>query len=70
MMERRLKFLGIDSWYRPVYKDENGKLWKNVNLRQYERDGLFSSNNNAFDGEPDCPMNGDVKVHFIGVGDI
>lgn len=65
-IERTLKFIGIDSWSRPVYEDENGKLWKNVSLKLNEQDGLYSANNNAFDGEPDCPMNNVTKVHFVG----
>lgn len=54
-MNAKLEFVGIDSWDRPVYKDENGTLWKDINLGQ----GvplLYSACNNEFDGEPDCPM--------------
>lgn len=25
-----LKYLGQDSWSRPVYKDESGRIWKDV----------------------------------------
>ena len=29
----RLEFAGMDSWDRPVYKDDVGTLWKDVNPR-------------------------------------
>lgn len=28
-----LKFVGMDSWERPVYKDGSGTLWKDVDPR-------------------------------------
>lgn len=28
-----LKFVGMDSWDRPVYKDDMGTLWKDVDPR-------------------------------------
>jgi hypothetical protein len=28
----KLVFIGIDSWDRPVYKDGNGRMWKDVTL--------------------------------------
>lgn len=28
-----LKFVGMDSWDRPVYKDDGGTLWKDVDPR-------------------------------------
>ena len=28
-----LKFVGMDSWDRPVYKDDSGTLWKDVDPR-------------------------------------
>ena len=33
-----LKRIGVDDWSRPVYKDNNGELWKDVNC-----DGLYLS---------------------------
>lgn len=55
-MKITLKFLGMDSWNRPVYEDGTGILWKDVNpRRQYEPD-LCTSNGNNFNGEPDVPM--------------
>ena len=48
-----MKYLGLDGWNRPVYKDQNGQTWKNVNLKTMERKGLCTSN--AY-GEPDTPI--------------
>ena len=58
---RKLKFIGVDGWSRPVYQDESGKLWKDVNLG----DGvisLHSSVDNDFDGEPDMPITGEFEI--------
>ena len=55
----KLRFIGVDGWDRPVYRDESGRLWKDVNLG----DGdpyLHSSSDNEFDGEPDMP----IRVEF------
>lgn len=63
---RTMKFLGIDSCNRPVYKCvENGVLWKDVTRGQGEPK-LYSSCYNAFDGEPDCPINKDLEIHYFG----
>lgn len=54
----KFTYIGTDDWNRPVYKDENGDLWKDVNLG----DGIISlhSCDNDFDGEPGypCPYDG------------
>jgi hypothetical protein len=58
---RKLKFIGVDFWSRPVYEDESGKLWKDINLG----DGvisLHSSSDNTFDGEPDMPITGEFEI--------
>lgn len=54
--ELHLKFRGWDNWDRPVYEDDRGKLWKDVNPRAEYTAGLCSSLNNDFFGEPDTPM--------------
>jgi len=51
-----LKFLGRDSWDRPVYKDNNGVIWKDVELRADREANLCTSVDNEFDGEPDTGM--------------
>ena len=51
-----LKFVGMDSWDRPVYKDDGGTLWKDVDPRAGMKPNLCTSVNNEFDGEPDIGM--------------
>jgi hypothetical protein len=58
---RKLYYKGIDSWSRPVYQDESGKFWKDVNLGcgvPY----LHSASSNDFDGEPDMPISGEYEI--------
>lgn len=68
----RLTFLGADSHCRYVYKDERGQHWKHLDCNssmeecQKRGDKLYSSCNNAFDGEPDCPMREGIEVEYIG----
>ena len=51
----KLKYVGMDSWDRPVYEDENGVLIKDVNPGKYCEPKLCTALNNSFDGEPDIP---------------
>ena len=55
-----LNYIGIDDWDMPVYKDQNGKLWKDTNLGDREP-SLYKSSNNEIDGEPDYPINAEYK---------
>lgn len=32
MKKKDLTFIGVDYWDRPVYRDPNGRLWKDVTL--------------------------------------
>lgn len=59
-----IKFIGIDNWDRPVYKDENGRILKDTNLGIGEIT-LCTSSNNSFYGEPDTPINEDTKVKIV-----
>ncbi len=54
MSKVELTFIGIDGWDRPVFRDPNGKLWKDVTLGS-STPSLCSAYNNDFDGEPDMP---------------
>lgn len=56
-------FLGMDSWDRPVYQDEMGQLWKDVDPRIQYAPSLNTAD--EFDGEPGYPMNDDVEVEFV-----
>ena len=58
---RKLKLIGIDSWDRPVYTDEKGSLWKDVNLGK-GKPYLHNAVNNAFEGEPDSPIKGEYEI--------
>ena len=48
-----LTYLGEDFWARPVYKDENDRFFKDVNLGKGALDLCTSS---CFDGEPITPI--------------
>ena len=50
-----MKPIGEDFWSRPVYKDQYGRLWKDITLGS-ETPELCSALYNAFDGEPDLPI--------------
>jgi hypothetical protein len=58
---KRLHFVGVDGWDRPVYRDESGKIWKDVNLGD-GKPFLHSSSDNEFDGEPDMPIDGGYEI--------
>jgi len=51
-----LKYLGRDSWDRPVYEDDNGVIWKDVDPRADRKADLCTSVDNKFDREPDTGM--------------
>lgn len=51
-----LRYKGRDSWDRPVYEDENGRLWKDVDPRADGKPKLCTALYNSFNGEPDVPM--------------
>lgn len=51
-----LKYIGDDSWSRPVYQDQFNHLWKDVDLGDCTLPSLYSAYNNEFDGEPDMPI--------------
>lgn len=59
---KKLRYVGIDNWDRPVYKDEDGKLYKDIALDKIGYPiHLCTSVNNDFYGEPDC----NVKFDFM-----
>lgn len=62
-----LRHKGRDSWDRPVYIDEGGTLWKDVEPRLDRKPKLCTSLNNAFDGEPDIPMEYMAKYKDVPV---
>ena len=55
MKKKDLTLIGVDDWDRPVYRDTNGLLWKDVTLGSVTPE-LYSACNNDFDGEPNMPI--------------
>ena len=58
---KKLRFIGTDNWSRPVYEDEAGWLWKDVNLGS-GKPYLHSVADNDFEGEPDMPIKGEFEI--------
>jgi hypothetical protein len=50
-----LNYIGTDDWDRPVYKDQNEMLWKDIELGDRETPSLYSAGKD-FDGEPNYPI--------------
>ena len=67
-MERVFKFIGQDSWDRPVYEGEDGTLLVDTDPISTRPIRLCTKMNNRFDGEPDTPIeytkhkNDEIKV--------
>lgn len=51
-----LTFVGLDSWSRPVYKNE-GRFYVDVAPLSWSAPEICTKYGNAFDGEPDAPVN-------------
>ena len=52
----KLKYIGEDSWSRPVYQDQHGHLWKDIHCGNSDTPSLYAAVNDEYDGEPDQPM--------------
>ena len=61
----RLSHIGEDGWGRQVYKDANGKLWKDTDNRIGWLKELYTAAGNDFEGEPDIPMKKGIECIFI-----
>lgn len=64
-----LTYIGIDNFSRPVYKNEEGKLFKDVDPRKH-RNPEICTVYGGFEGEPDTPIiyiskYKDVEIEFI-----
>ncbi|MCA5014581.1 MULTISPECIES: hypothetical protein [unclassified Enterococcus] len=55
-MTIEMKFIGIDDNGRPVYEDNHGKLYKDVDYDENSEPKIYSVNENFFEGEPDIPI--------------
>lgn len=58
---KQMHFIGIDDWDRPVYRDDTGQLWKDVNLGS-GKPYLHDSVDNTFDGEPNSPIKEQFEI--------
>lgn len=54
-----LKYIGMDDFSCPTYKDQFGKIWKDIELGRLEEPSLYSVSNNDLDGEPLYPIKQD-----------
>lgn len=62
---RKLRYIGTDWWSRPVYKDQAGKIWVDINLGEGVP-FLHSVVDNEMDGEPDRPLRGEYRILETG----
>ena len=60
--EKTLTFVRADAWSRPLYKDENGRLWVDVSPLSKWQPDLHTITD---EGEPDMPMKSGIKVTFV-----
>ena len=60
-MSRTLTFIGWDRMSRPVYKDNEERIWKDTDPRAHVPESIYSAYANNFDGEPDCPLHGSYQ---------
>ena len=51
----KLEFVCVNFWSMPVYKDQKGNVWLDLNLGQGEPD-LYRSSDNDYDGDPHYPI--------------
>jgi hypothetical protein len=65
----KLTHIGRDSWSRPVYSAEDGKLYVDVDPRKNHGPALCTKMHNAFDGEPNNPIRPETEVEFIPARD-
>ena len=56
-----LEYTGMDDFSCPVYKDQFGKLWKDIDLGKEPEPNLYSLSFNHIDGEPSHSR----STHFI-----
>ena len=59
-----LTFVIMDSWSRPVYKDDNGRLYVDADPGCVYPD-IHTKSSNEIDGEPEWPVSADTEITFI-----
>ena len=58
-----LEYTGMDDFSCPVYKDQFGKLWKDIDLGKEPEPNLYSLSFNHIDGEPSHPIQQEFTFH-------
>ena len=60
-MKLTLTLLGRDSWSRPVYEGDGGRLYVDVDpIDTGMEPSIYTKSGNSFDGEPDTPVHAEV----------
>lgn len=67
MMKKTLTYIGRDDWSRPLYRDENGRIWVDVDPRSDYAPCLCTITDT---GEPCDPMRPDIEVEFVPRRDV
>ena len=67
MMKKTLTYIGRDDWSRPLYRDENGRIWVDVDPRSDYAPCLCPITDT---GEPCDPMRPDIEVEFVPRRDV
>lgn len=58
-----LEYIGMDDFSCPVYKDQFGLLWKDIDLGESAEPNLYSLSFNHIDGEPSHPIQREYTFH-------
>lgn len=61
----RLTFKGEDGWSRPVFKGDNGRLYKSIELVGKDRETILATIHTCgdqFNGEPCSPAKGPFEL--------
>ena len=64
-MKKTLTFIGRDRWRYPVYEDEEGHLWKDIDCREGYEDVLYDVEGGEIEGDPDMPMDRNIECIFV-----
>ena len=67
MMKKTLTYIERDDWSRPLYRDENGRIWVDVDPRSDYAPCLCTITDT---GEPCDPMRPDIEVEFVPRRDV
>ena len=59
-----IKLIGYDDWERPVYRDKNGNLYKDINLSK-DSMLLYTTYNNTFYGEPVGKVADNYEINIV-----